>query len=90
VSVIHLGGGVKPFMHDKTFVHFRSRVTYLRKQHSLASAAVYYAAISAALALATLAQGARFVTGRGTGDDVRSRLDRLVNFAMLRPGRLGG
>ena len=89
-ALIHSGGGVKMFMRDKTFVHFRSRLTYLRKRHSIVSAAVYYLAISTALALATLSQGARFVSGRSTGRDVRSRLDRLVNFAMLRPGRLGG
>jgi GT2 family glycosyltransferase len=89
-ALIHLGGGVKPFMRDKTFVHFRSRLTYLRKQHSLLSAGVYYVAISGALVAATLSQAARFVSGRGSGRDVRNRLDRLVNFATLRPGRLGG
>jgi hypothetical protein len=89
-SLIHLGGGVRPFMRDKTFVHFRSRLTYLRKQHSMASAAIYYVAISAALGIATLSQAVRFVSGRGSRTDVRTRLDRLVNFATLRPGRLGG
>jgi len=89
-ALIHLGGGVRPFMRDKTFVHFRSRLTYLRKQHSMLSAATYYVAISAALGVATLSQAARFVSGRGSGSDVRIRLDRLVNFATLRPGRLGG
>jgi GT2 family glycosyltransferase len=89
-ALIHLGGGVQLFMRDKTFVHFRSRLTYLRKQHSIVSAGVYYVAISAALAIAALSQGARFISGRSTATDVRSRFDRLVNFAMLRPGRLGG
>jgi GT2 family glycosyltransferase len=89
-SLVHLGGGVKLFMRDKTFVHFRSRLTYLRKQHSIVSAAVYYVAISAALGIATLSQGARFMSGGSTARDVRNRFDRLVNFATLRPGRLGG
>jgi hypothetical protein len=89
-ALIHLGGGVKPFMRDKTFVHFRSRLTYLRKQHSLFSAGVYYVAISGALVAAALSQTARFVSGRGSRREVRNRLDRLVNFTTLRPGRLGG
>ena len=89
-ALVHLGGGVKPFMRDKTFVHFRSRLTYLRKQHSPISASIYYVAISAALGAATLSQAVRFLSGQASGQDVRSRLDRLVNFATLKPGRVGG
>jgi N-acetylglucosaminyl-diphospho-decaprenol L-rhamnosyltransferase len=89
-ALIHLGGGVRPFMRDKTFVHFRSRLTYLRKQHSVISACIYYLAISGALGVATVSQAVRFVSGRASRTDVRIRLDRLVNFATLRPGRLGG
>jgi GT2 family glycosyltransferase len=89
-ALIHLGGGVRLFMRDKTFVHFRSRLTYLRKQHSVASAAIYYVAISAALGFAAVSQAAQCLSGRSTRRDVRDRLDRLRNFAMLRPGRLGG
>jgi N-acetylglucosaminyl-diphospho-decaprenol L-rhamnosyltransferase len=89
-ALIHRGGGVRLFMRDKTFVHFRSRLTYLRKQHSPFAAIVYYVAINVALGAAAVSQALRLLIGRASIRDVRSRVERLVNFAALRPGRVGG
>jgi GT2 family glycosyltransferase len=89
-ALIHLGGGVAPHMRDKTFVHFRSRLTYLRKHHSAAVAATYYGGMVAAMSAGCLLQCARLMTGGARWTDVTSRWRRVAQFALLRPGRLGG
>ena len=40
-SMIHVGGAARPFMKDKTFVHFRSRLSYIRKHHTWIPASLY-------------------------------------------------
>ena len=89
-SLVHLGGGVAPYMRDKTFVHFRSRLTYLRKHHTVLAAGAYYGSMVAVLTGALLWQCARALPGRAGARDVRERARRLAQFALLRPGRVGG
>jgi GT2 family glycosyltransferase len=89
-ALIHLGGGVAPHMRDKTFVHFRSRLTFLRKHHSAAIALIYYAGMVAAMAAGGVLQCARVAAGRARWSDAAARWRRMAQFALLRPGRLGG
>jgi GT2 family glycosyltransferase len=90
VSMVHLGASARPFMHDKTFVHFRSHLSYIRKHHSWLAAAVYYAVMVGRLTLATMWQAVRWAGGRASLADVRERSNRQLQFALLRPGRTGG
>lgn len=89
-ALVHLGGGVAPFMRDKTFVHFRSRLTYLRKHHTVLAAGAYYGSMLAVLSAAMLWQCARLPAGAARAKDVRERARRLAQFALLRPGQAGG
>lgn len=89
-ALVHLGGGVAPFMRDKTFVHFRSRLTYLRKHHTLAVAGAYYGSMLAVLSAALAWQCVRMPVGGARPCDVMERARRLVQFALLRPGQMGG
>lgn len=89
-ALVHLGGGVAPFMRDKTFVHFRSRLTYLRKHHSPVAAAAYYGSMIAVLSGALAWQCVRLPLGRAGRGAVAERARRLVHFAMLRQGQVGG
>lgn len=89
-SMVHLGGAARPFMKDKTFVHFRSHLSYIRKHHSWLPAALYYLVMIGRLTLATLWQAVRWVTGRSPFAEVRERASRQLQFALLRPGRTGG
>ena len=89
-ALVHLGGGVAPFMRDKTFVHFRSRLTYLRKHHSSFAAVAYYGSMVAVLSAALAWQCARLPLGLASRDAVQERARRLARFAMLKPGAVGG
>jgi GT2 family glycosyltransferase len=90
VAMVHLGAAARPYMRDKTFVHFRSRLSYITKHHSRFAGAVFYLAMSARLAGATASQLARFVTGRASAPDVGVRWRRQMQFLLLSPGSRGG
>ena len=89
-SMIHVGAAARPFMKDKTFVHFRSHLSYIRKHHSWLPASLYYAVMVARLTGATTWQLVRWVTGRVPFADVRERSSRQLQFVLLRHGRAGG
>ena len=89
-SMVHVGASARPFMKDKTFVHFRSHLSYIRKHHSSVPAALYYLVMVGRLTLATLWQTLRWLGGAASLADVRERSRRQVQFALLRPGRTGG
>ena len=89
-SMVHVGASARPFMKDKTFVHFRSHVSYIRKHHSPAPAALYYLVMVGRLTLATLWQTVRWLGGAASLADVRERSKRQMQFVLLRPGRSGG
>lgn len=88
-AMVHLGSASRPFIKDKTFMHFRSHLTYIRKNHSTAAAALYYAAMGLRLSASTGWQVLRCLAGRGTLADVRERCRRQVQFLFLRPGQTG-
>lgn len=90
VSMVHLGGAANPFLRDKTLVIFRSHVSYLRKNHSAAAAAAFYLAMAGKLTLAVAKTTLRAVLGGASRADVRQRWHRLISFALLRSGRVGG
>jgi GT2 family glycosyltransferase len=90
VSMIHLGAAANPFMRDKTLVMFRSHVSYLRKNHGRPAAAAFYLAMGLKLSLAAGKQACRWLLGKASRADFRQRLERLHNFAALRPGKVGG
>jgi hypothetical protein len=77
-------------MKDKTFVHFRSHLSYIRKHHSWVPAALYYLFMVARLSLATAWQTIRWMGGTASLSEVRERSSRQLQFALLRPGRIGG
>jgi GT2 family glycosyltransferase len=89
-SMVHVGASARPFMKDKTFVHFRSHLSYIRKHHSPVPAALYYLVMVGRLTLATLWQTVRWLGGAASLADVRERSSRQLQFALLRPGRSGG
>lgn len=89
-SLIHLGGAATPHLRDKTFMMFRSHLTYLAKHHGRAAAAAFYLALAFMLCLATLKQLLRLLVGRGRWADVQGRGRRLVHFVTRRPGNIGG
>jgi GT2 family glycosyltransferase len=89
-ALIHAGSAAKPFMRDKTFVHFRSRLSYLYKHHGRAAAWLYYAAMLLLLAGAAAKQAALLAGARGRAGEARARCERFVRFALLRPGGTGG
>jgi GT2 family glycosyltransferase len=89
-AMIHVGAAARPYMRDKTFVHFRSHLSYIAKHHSIAAGLLYYAAMSARLTGATVTQALRLLVGRARVADVVSRLDRQMQFMLLSPGRRGG
>lgn len=90
VSMVHVGASARPFMKDKTFVHFRSHLSYIRKHHSSVPAALYYLVMVGRLTLATLWQTMRWLGGAASLAEVRERSSRQLQFALLRPGRTGG
>jgi GT2 family glycosyltransferase len=89
-AMIHLGAAARPFMKDKTFVHFRSHLSYIRKNQSQLAAALYYLAMGARLGMATVKQGLRYFMGRATVEELRERYTRQRQFLGLRSGRAGG
>ena len=89
-SMVHVGASARPFMKDKTFVHFRSHLSYIRKHHSSAPAALYYLVMVGRLTMSTLWQTLRWLGGAASLADVRERSHRQMQFALLRPGRTGG
>jgi len=89
-KMIHVGSAARPFMKDKTFVHFRSHLSYIRKHHSSAPAALYYLVMVGRLTMSTLWQTLRWLGGAASLADVRERSHRQMQFALLRPGRTGG
>lgn len=89
-SMVHVGASARPFMKDKTFVHFRSHLSYIRKHHSSLPAALYYLVMVGRLTLATLWQTVRWLGGAASLAEVRERSSRQLQFALLRPGRTGG
>ena len=90
VSMIHLGAASNPLMKDKTFVMFRSHLSYIHKHHSLQVATLYYVAMCMRLTLATLKQTLRLITGRTDWKTVRQRWHRQAQFMLLRSGHTGG
>lgn len=89
-KMIHVGSAARPFMKDKTFIHFRSHLSYLKKNHSGAEAMSYYAAMAVRLSLATGKHAARaLVGGRSELAELRERLRRERQFLLLRSGRTG-
>ena len=88
-AMIHVGAASLPHMRDKTFAHFRSHLTYIRKNHSLAAAACYYAAMALRLTGATARQALRCAGGRATAGDLRERVSRQLRFLLLRSSRRG-
>ncbi|HVJ21062.1 MAG TPA: glycosyltransferase family 2 protein [Polyangiaceae bacterium] len=88
-SMIHLGAASGPGLRDKTFMHFRSRLSYYAKNASLPWAVAFYAAMSARLTASSLFQLSRLATGKGDVDAVRERLRRLGSFLSLRSSRAG-
>jgi GT2 family glycosyltransferase len=89
-SMVHVGAAARPFMKDKTFVHFRSHLSYIRKHHSWLAAAVYYAVMIGRLSLATCWQALRCLGGRSPLAELRERASRQLQFALLRPGKTRG
>jgi GT2 family glycosyltransferase len=89
-SMVHLGAAARPFMKDKTFVHFRSHLSYIRKHHSWLPASLYYFVMVTRLTGATTWQLVRWLTGRVPFADVRERSSRQLQFVLLRHGRAGG
>jgi len=89
-KMIHVGAAARPFMKDKTFVHFRSHLSYIRKHHSVIASALYYLGMCMRLALATTKQAFRYLLGKASFADLRDRYQRQVQFLFLRSGRFGG
>lgn len=87
--LIHLGNGSRGHMRDKTFLHFRSRLTYIAKAHAFPVAAAYYLALGLRLTAATLWQASKVLVGRGRAADLKERFDRQRRFLSLTSGRAG-
>jgi GT2 family glycosyltransferase len=88
-KLVHIGSAARPFMKDKTFIHFRSHLSYLKKNHSGAEAVAYYAAMAVRLSLATGKHAAKTLIGQSDLEDLRKRVDRERQFLSLRAGRTG-
>ena len=88
--MVHVGSAARPFMKDKTFVHFRSHLSYIKKNESRSAAVAYYGAMALRLSLATGKQAALAAVGRAEIADVRERFNRERQFLLLRAGRAGG
>jgi GT2 family glycosyltransferase len=88
-SMLHIGAATRPFIRDKTFAHVRTHLTYLRKHHSGAAAALFYGVMVARLAAATSWQMVKWTIGAAPFSHVRERWQRQIDFALLRSGRHG-
>jgi hypothetical protein len=88
--MVHLGAAASPLMKDKTFVAFRSHLSYIRKHHSLLAAGLYYLAMGMRLTGATCKQMLRYFLGRCPYTELRKRFERQMQFMLLRAGKAGG
>ncbi|HET7541383.1 MAG TPA: glycosyltransferase family 2 protein [Polyangiaceae bacterium] len=88
-QMIHLGSATRLFVKDKTFMHFRSHLSYLKKNHSRAEAISYYMAMAARLSLATGKHALQALAGRSDLGELRKRIDRERQFLLLRETRKG-
>ena len=88
-SMIHIGSGAMPSIKDKTFMIFRSHLSYIFKNHGILAAGVFYFSMGARLAGATIWQALKLLTGRGNRDDLIERLTRQLQFMFLRSSRFG-
>jgi GT2 family glycosyltransferase len=88
-SIIHLGAASRPYMRDKTFAHFRSRLSYLHKNHNALVAGFYYLAMGCRLTGATAAQVVRCLAGKSTVTDLQERYKRQRQFLFLRSSETG-
>lgn len=88
-KIIHVGSATRPFVKDKTFMHFRSHLSYLKKNHSRAEALSYYAAMALRLSLATGKHAARAAVGQSGFDELRQRIQRERQFLFLRATKTG-
>jgi hypothetical protein len=89
LSMVHIGHASEPHIRDKSFMHFRSHLTYLRKHHGVLVAGAHYLAMVIRLTLSTLWSGLKWLMGRETGAAFFPRCRRQVEFVLLRPGRTG-
>lgn len=89
VSMIHLGSASRPFMRDKTFSHFRSHLSYMRKHHSIVLAALYYGVMSLRLTGATVLQALYCLIGRASIVELRERYERQKQFILLQSSSSG-
>ena len=89
-SMVHVGAAARPFMKDKTFVHFRSHLSFFRKHHGWPPAVLYYSIMVGRLTFATLMQAMKWTIGAASLEQVRERSNRQKQFALLRHGRTGG
>jgi GT2 family glycosyltransferase len=89
-KMVHVGSAARPFMKDKTFVHFRSHLSYIKKNESRSAALAYYGAMALRLTLATGKQAALALIGQAEVEAVRERYERERQFLSLRAGRSGG
>ena len=89
-QMVHVGSAARPFMRDKTFVHFRSHLSYIKKNQSRSAALAYYGAMAVRLSLATGKQAGLALVGRAALEDVRARYERERQFLLLSSGRSGG
>ena len=88
-SMMHIGAATRPFIRDKTFAHVRTHLTYLRKHHGGAAAALFYGVMVARLSAATSWQTVKWMIGAAPLSHVRERWQRQIDFALLRSGRHG-
>jgi GT2 family glycosyltransferase len=88
-TMVHIGAATRPFIRDKTFAHVRTHVTYLRKHHGGAAAALFYGVMVARLSAATSWQLVKWMIGAAPLSHVRERWQRQIDFALLRSGRHG-
>jgi GT2 family glycosyltransferase len=88
-SMIHIGAVSGATLRDKTFMHFRSRMTLYSKHQPLGWTLAFYAATSARLAANTLRQAALYTRGRASRAQVLERVQRQANFSTLRSTRAG-
>ena len=88
-QMIHISNGSIGWMKDKTFMHYRSHLTYLAKHHSSLAASAFYVALSLRLSVSTVWQVARLLIGRGSMNELRARYQRQMGFLGLRSSRSG-
>lgn len=88
-SMIHIGAASQPHVLDKTFTHFRSRLTYITKNHSHLVGGIYYLAMAGRLTGATAWQALRYCVRKSTRAELEERFRRQLQFISMRPTRSG-